>query len=669
MIKVKTSGLLLFIIFLNNCINAQDKSTVKFGKISTADFAVSKYNFDTSAAAIVIADVGSSEFEQNTKKFSIVFNHFKRIKILNKSGFDAATIEIPLFTDGHNIEVLSNLKAVTYNLENGKINEVKLDNKSIFTDKRNRNFVEQRFTFPALTEGSIIEYSYTVHSDFIFNLQPWVFQSIYPTLWSEYEVIIPELFYFVFLSQGYQPFYINKKSTTSFNYTPRVNGKDLLPEHLSADDYRFVMKDVPGLKQENFTTTINNHVAKVEFQLSQIKNPYSGYSENVMQNWNKLSEELMKNEYFGADIKSNYGWLDDELKSILNNTQGKLEKAEKIYKYLQANFICTNHSSLIGSDHIKTIFKNKNGNEADINLLLAAMLNHENIECDPVILSTRNHGYVNELYPLLSRFNYVICMTNIDGTNYYLDASLPMLGFGKLSDECNNGFARVINTENPTPVYFFADSSKEQKVTNVFIVNDEKNQSDISGNLQSRLGYYESYSLREKLANDKKNLIKEIKSTLNDEIEVQNLEIDSLKELELPITVHYDFTFKNAATVDIIYFNPIMDALFTENPLKSVNRIYPVEMPYTTDNVYILDMEIPKGYVINEIPKSEKISLNGTDGFFEYIVDNDETNIHLRSHIQIIKTTFTPEEYGSLRDFFAYTIKKQSEQIVFKKKK
>src|ERR1700689_4707085 len=180
MLIKKNIGLFFCFFLLQHFLHAQEKINIKFGKIAVADFDLSKYKFDTAAPAVVIADMGSSEFEQNTRKISLVFNHFKRIKILNKSGFDAATIEIPLFTDGHNVEQLSNLKVVTYNLENGKINEVKLDNKSIFTDKLNRNFVVQKFTFPAITEGSIIEYSYTIHSDFIFNLQPWVFQSGYP---------------------------------------------------------------------------------------------------------------------------------------------------------------------------------------------------------------------------------------------------------------------------------------------------------------------------------------------------------------------------------------------------------------------------------------------------------------------------------------------------------
>jgi hypothetical protein len=72
----------------------------------------------------------------------------------------------------------------------------------VFQDKLSKNQLVKKFTFPAIKEGSIIEYEYTIHSDFIFNLQPWEFQGAYPRLWSEYNVSIPEFLYYVFLSQG-----------------------------------------------------------------------------------------------------------------------------------------------------------------------------------------------------------------------------------------------------------------------------------------------------------------------------------------------------------------------------------------------------------------------------------------------------------------------------------
>ena len=102
-----------------------------------------------------------------------------------------------------NEEKLENLKAHTYNLENGKVVETKVDVKnSVYRSGLDKNHVVQKFAFPAIKEGSIIEYEYTISSDFIFNLQPWKFQGDHPVLWSEYQVSIPEFFYYVFLQHG-----------------------------------------------------------------------------------------------------------------------------------------------------------------------------------------------------------------------------------------------------------------------------------------------------------------------------------------------------------------------------------------------------------------------------------------------------------------------------------
>src|SRR6202012_5197682 len=108
-----------------------------------------------------------------------------------------------------------------------------------------------------------------------------------------------------------------------------------------------------------------------------------------------------------------------------------------------------NHDALWTSNPIKTTFKNRNGNEADLNLLLTAMLRHEKIDADPVILSTRDNGFAADIYPLLSRFNYVVVRASIDSTWQYLDASESWLAFGRLPERCYNGYARIIRKDRP----------------------------------------------------------------------------------------------------------------------------------------------------------------------------------------------------------------------------
>ena len=69
---------------------------------------------------------------------------------------------------------------------------------------------------------------------------------------------------------------------------------------------------------------------------------------------------------------------------------------------------CTNHNRVNTDKNLRTVLKSRNGSEAEINLLLTAMLKKADLDADPVLLSTRSHGYAYAMYPLMDRFNYVI---------------------------------------------------------------------------------------------------------------------------------------------------------------------------------------------------------------------------------------------------------------------
>jgi hypothetical protein len=153
------------------------------------------------------------------------------------------------------------------------------------------------------------------------------------------------------------------------------------------------------------------------------------------------------------------------------------------------------------------------------------------------------------------------------------------------------------------------------------------------------------------------------------DIQIEHPEIDSREKLDDPLTVKFDFSFTTVSNPDILYFSPIVSSPFKENPFSAASRKYPVEMPCPIDNFYVLTMEIPEGFVVDELPKSVKVAYNGDEGYFEYLIQANGTNVQLRSHVKLKNASFSAEDYNSLRDFFAYVVKKQAEQIVFKKKK
>ena len=649
---------------------AQDKPNVKFGKVTPEDFAPKAYPIDSNANAVVIADVGSSKIVGNTKGwFSIEFKRYRRVHLLNKNGFDIATEEIDLYSEGEQEEKLSDIKAVTYNLENGKVVETKLEKENIFKDKLSKNLVGKKFTFPNIKEGSIIEFEYTITSDYLRNLRPWTFQGDYPTLWSEYTLRVPSFFTYVFLAQGYQKFFMQTKKDFQDHYSlSESNGtgpSQFYSFTAGVTDYRWVIKDAPALREEGYVSTVKNHVQKIEFELTEQTDPLVPHV--YLSSWTQATEDMMNDEDFGLSLSKDNGWLGDAEKAAIAGATTPLEKAKKIYAYVRDNFTCTDYSEKWLDHPLKNVLKSRSGTVAEVNLFLVAMLRYAGIDADPVILSTRSHGYTYELYPILSKFNYVICDATVDEKQIFLDATRPRLGFGKLTPSCYNGHARVINA-SATALDFSTDSLMERKMTSIMLTTDEKG--EMIGSLQQVPGYFESHEIREKIKEKGRDeFFKDVKKAYNQDVELVNPRIDSLNDLEESITIAYDFKL-NQAKEDLVYINPMFGEGYKENLFKSAQRYYPVEMPYTFDETYVFSLIVPDGYVVDELPKSVIVKLNDAgDGQFEYLVSQTNGTISMRSRIQLKRTYFQPAEYDLLREFFSMVVKKHNEQIVLKKKK
>jgi hypothetical protein len=631
-------------------------------------------NVDTSFGAVIIADVGNSSFQGSQRGwFSLLYTHSQRVKILNKKGYDLANFNIPLYigTQGDE-ERITSFRASTYTLENGKVVETKLSKDAKFTDKEDDHHILKKFTFPNVTDGCILEFSYTVTSDFFENFQPWAFQGEYPRLWSEYEADIPEFFIYDIQAQGYLPFDINTNTPSNTDYKITFNGNDNFshPESgtLSSNNiiHRWVIKNVPTLKEEGFTSSISNYISKIEFQLSGIHFPNSPYRD-YRSNWTVLSEKLLEASYFGQDLNRANTWMNEDLQSLKISGEQPGAKAEKIYEYVKSHIKWTGQNSYALSKSLSESFKNKSGNTADINLLLVAMLRHEKLNAEPVILSTRNHGFPSPIYPLIDRYNYVICRLLIDSNAYLLDASRPYLSFGKIPSFCFNGNAKIIKAE-PQDIDLSSDIIRNVQISSIQLMSAPKSQGIWTGNFISQIGEFSSNNIRNAiLEKGKAEYLKKIKESYRSDIVIDSLDIQEESNYANPLKINYKLVIKAEDDPNIIYLNPMMSEGYKTNPFKSAERKYPVEMPYTSDEIYSLRIQIPTGYKVDEIPKSAKVNLNGNDGYFEYLLAIDGEYIALRSRVKINKANFSPDDYQSLRNFYDLIVKKHAEQIVFKK--
>jgi hypothetical protein len=663
--KLTTAPLLaLFFTLLSFDLYAQPAPAGSlFGDVTPETFAPTVYAIDSNANAIFFFDRGEVNFDANltfNRTYTTTFERHTRLRILNANGLSLATLGITSLHHSGYEATIEDIRGTVYNLEDGKLVVTKLDKTGIFKDK-NGSYNVDKIAFPNVRVGSIIDYSYRVLYPGFGYIPSWDFQGAYPVLWSQYEVTVPSLYDYFVKTQGYRPFTIDTTlySETSF---PVAFGVSRGMWSGPVVHHVWALQDAAALeKREPYTTTLQNHVQKVQFQLSAVR--MEGYQKNYHSSWAQLTDELLRNPNFGESLRDRNHWMDGSIDKVSPKGDLSLRAAQKLYAFVRDQLTCTNQEGLNLSQPIKKTWEEKKGTIADVNLLLTAICRHQGFEASPVILSTRAHGYPMDAFPLLNDYNYVITRLQVDGQDYLLDASMNTLGFGQLPERCYNGSAHAIDSSHF--VYpLLPDSVTERRLTTVMLSNDESG--GVVGSYRRTMGVFESMTERGRLKKTTpEDFFENLRKTLGGSKQMLEHGFDSLTLYEEPLGMHYAMSYH--FTQKTIYLYPIMHERITNNPLPGPDRHYPVEMPFRIDNNYVLRMDIPRGYVVDQLPRSARYSLENGDGYYEYLIESDGKAINFRMRLQLNRTNYPVSQYKALRDFYSMIIEKEKEQIVFKK--
>jgi hypothetical protein len=671
MIRFLTALLVCFAL-----VGIAQKSPIKYGEIPMEDMKMTVYDKDSSAVALVLADFGESSMIYLPEKgFALNFQRITRIKILKKEGMRWGDFEIPLYHNSGNSEKISGLKATTYNLVNGKQVESKIQNDAVFKEKFDDNFDIMKFTLPNVKEGSIVEVSYKILSDFIFHFQDWEFQSTIPVRWSEYRARIPEYFSYEKYMQGYVTLDVVEQSAAgaslSVNFKEEnnsmVGGRSSTSTeqiNFSENHFRWVAKDVPAFKSESFITTYKDYISKINFELSYSKMPNQPIK-NYMGSWEDINKNYSEDQEYMVEIRGN-GHLKQKTNELIAGLSSPEEKIAAVYQYVRENFQWDGTSRKFLTTSLKRVVDEKKGNSAEINFLLASMLDKADIAVDPILVSTRDHGFVRESLPISSQFNHVIFQARVGEKRILLDATQKLLPVGFLPERCLNGRGFVISKNGYSWVNLVAPSKSRTSITADLTLADG---GEFSGKLTvDRTGYPAQNDRGKYFSKGEAEYVNDFKGTRNWEISKSAFE--NIKDLNASFKETHDLEISEHATVagEMIYFNPLFIKSIDENKFKSATREYPVDFGSPFDLIHFIKINIPSGFVVEEIPTNKAFALSGNSARFIYSVVQKESTITITSNLQINRGLFAQIEYEALREFYAQVVAKHAEQIVLKKK-
>lgn len=655
---------LLVLICLPYVALTQDYE-MKWGNIPKEHLKMKIYEKDSAATALILGDIGTLNFDLASGKPRVILERHKRIKILKRSGFSYADISIPYYAKDR-YEGIMKINATIFSPDGKK---TKLKSKAFFTEALNENWEQIKFSFPNVQEGSVIEYEYKFYSEDLFQLPEWFFVHDIPVLWSEYNIYLPQ--WYDYLVLGNEEFDISDKEWTTKSYVVRSDrgtsaGQSGVANAVNVMHARYIVKDAPAFKEEAFITTLDDYRTRVRFQLNatnfDVRRP-------VMGTWPKTAEELEEAGYFGEQYlkRGSYRKIFDELEPYLEGVTSPAEKVALIYNFVNNQMEWDGYYGRgTGEKGIKDCFEKKKGNSTEINLMLVALLREAGIKAYPALTSTRTNGKLMPIYPILEQFNHTLVVVELGTNSFFLDAGNPMRPMGMIREASLNGQAWIVNGAQSSWVPIKPIESEIIYLAG-FSIDAE---GVLSGSFEEmRKGYSAVDSRVSMHRKDYKEVIKGNYKEMFPDAVVSEVKVAALEQTEKPLKVSTTLKIPEAVmrAGEFIYFTPIMVRLFDENPFKIKERYYPVDMPYPIKERFIMNLEIPDGYEIEELPKAIKASLPDNGGFFQFTARQVQGNVQVSSSVQLNQLRYEPVEYGALRHFIDVILEKQSEQIVLRR--
>ncbi len=629
--------------------------SVKWGEIPRANLEMTTFAEDSNAKALILEDIGKVTFDA---EFNMIFERHRRVKILSQGGYDDwGTVTIPYYAVDR-WEQVRNIEGQTFSLaEDGSVRRTKLESKPFDEDMDGR-YRMKRFTFPALTPGCVVEYRYKKTSQGGQFLEEWDFQNSEPTLWSEFSTEIPEFYQYVMVYQQIPGFYVEESQVDMW---PVIKVGGQTPRMVSS---RWALHNVPALRDEPFITTLEDYRSRIRFQLAKFS--WQGMVTPYMDTWEKLAEQLMDSDYFGRQIER-HKILRQQAETVAAGLADPVQKVQAIYDYVHTTMTWNGINGIYVDEDLDKAFKARRGGCPEIALMLTGMLRFAGLEAYPVLISTRSHGRVVDLYPILTQFNYVLTHVKVGAREYLLDATDPLRPHTILPVAALNQVGWMVDKKNlrwvniVSPGFFI----------NHTIVSAALNEDgSISGWLESSdegySGLFDRHTLEDKKEEEyiKDGWLKNFTGARLDSFKISNRD-----SIGVPLITKAYFSSSDYVQIagDNLYINPVFFGRQDENPLKLPKRTFPVDYAYGRKLTYQLNLMLPEGYTVLEAPKNVVVNLPNNSCQFKRLIQVTGNIMQIVSQLVIDKTRFQPSEYNKLREFYDRIVAVHAEQVVLKR--
>jgi len=629
-----------------------------FGKVTRFEKNLASYEKDPDAHAIVLYERGDNYFKVVNNRIRLVKEYHAKIKILDEKGFDEANISILLRRSDKSSEKLRKIRAATHNGDNS----FEVLPSEIFEKEISPYRTEKSFTFPKVQKGSILEYQYTTFSPFFYNFKGWDFQANIPKLYSEFNAKIPGNYIYNRSLVGALPLDTNDSKIQKNCFS--VDG---YAQSADCEVIKYAMKDIPAFKvEEDYMLAPSNYISRLDFELSQYTR-FDGITNRFTKSWEDVDREFQTDKNIGRQL-SKKGVFENHASEKLLTEGEPLARAKNIYTFVQEHYTWNEKYGIFGKARVKEAFENRKGNVSEINIALINLLNAAGIKANLMLLSTRTEGLPKKTHPVMSDFNYAIAKIEINGQEYLLDATSKYMPFGMLPFRALNLYGRVMDFKNDSYWYTIKPNANNKTLVRVHLDFNIEAESG-NGMMEIINSGYHAVDTRTKIDEySEEEYLASWEESIAGDFEITSYKTVEERSTKSKVVERFQFELNAILKADMVYFNPFLIRFFEKNPFRLEERNYPVDFGYKRNYTYQINVAIPKGYQVLELPKKQLVNLGEKMVKLKFHHQENINMISISFELALNDSYFHPEDYEGLKQVFKHVTDIQNNSLMILKK-
>ena len=361
---------------------------------------------------------------------------------------------------------------------------------------------------------------------------------------------------------------------------------------------------------------------------------------------------------------------------LTKNLKTPEEKAKAIFYYVQdkTRYVSIDFGKSAYQPHTPTsVLGNQYGDCKDMATLLVAMLRAVGIDSAyPVLLNAESKMPKKTDLPTPSAFNHAICLVELDGKDYWLDATAEVCPWGVIPSGDRGADAFVIRNGKgqfqTIPVGTPADNQTKQDAK-LALASDgsAKGTISLSGTGDTDMGLRGALLI---MPPDKmRPWMESIAKKLGADAKVSNYKVSDFRNKDVPVSITMDVFFPSWANQsgDLLLFKarPEQTGGAASSPFGEDGRRLALSQDSTAAGVSTLELTLPTGYSVLSLPKSADIKSDF--GRFERTVSQDNNKLLISTTGENYRATVPASRYDDIRAYYENYLKASGESVIVKK--